>query len=163
MQKGNSLATSPWPKYPLTSAVMLARSSLFVLQKFAADRPCQIQRTSTLKEKLLSLTVGNALYASLISSKYTVQTITINKSILRKLNDSFGAMVSLLQVDWNEENSGEENFSCSTSAPHKCKKDSQGKLPHSKQQFKWYRSTQKYQLVFLPTHGKYLYDQHLSL
>lgn len=116
-----------------------------------------------IKRKTLSLTVGSALHASLILSNYTVQTITINKSILRKLNDSFGAMVSLLQVHWNEENSREENFCCCTLAPHKCKKDSQGKLPHSRQQFEWYRPTQEHHLLFLPTHGKYPYNQHLSL
>lgn len=76
-----------------------------------------------MKRKTLSLTVESALHAPLVLSNYTVQTITINKSILRKLNDNYGTMVSLLQVDWNEENSGEENFSCSTLAPHKHKKD----------------------------------------
>lgn len=115
MQKGKSLATSPWPKYPLTSAVLLARSSLFLLQTFAADRLCQIQRT-VIKRKTLSLTIGSALHASLILSNYTVQTVTINKSILRKLNGNSGATVSLLQVDWNEENSREENFFCCTNA-----------------------------------------------
>lgn len=77
-----------------------------------------------MKRKTLSLTVGSALHASLILSNYTVETIRINKSILRKLNDNYGAMVPLLQAGWNEENSGEENFSCSTLAPHKHKKDS---------------------------------------
>lgn len=50
-----------------------------------------------------------------------------------------------------------------TLAPHKHKKESQGKLPHSRQQFKPHRSTQEHQLLFLPTQGKCLYYQHLSL
>lgn len=72
-------------------------------------------------------------------------------------------MVSLLQVDLNEENSRKEKFLLLYFSSLQTQKElPQGKLPHSRQQFKWYICTQEHQLLFLPTHGKYLYYQHLS-
>lgn len=100
---------SPWPKHPPASPVLLAKPSLFVLQKFAADRLCQIQRTLSLKEKSNS-SKCSPCFANLVKLYRQLQLI---KSILRKLNDSFRARATLLQVDWCEESSREEIVSCS--------------------------------------------------
>lgn len=104
-------------------------------------------KNSVIKRKTLSLTVGSAFHALLILSNYTVQTITINKSTLRKLIDNSGVMVSLLPVDLNEENSRKQKFLLLYFGSSQ-KELPQGKLPHSRQQFKWYRCTQNTSFSF---------------
>lgn len=87
-------------------------------------------RSFVIKRKTLKLTVGSALHALLILSNYTTQTITINKSILRELSESF-------KYTGSRKTEGDKISFAGLQPLTSAKK----KLPHSIQQHKRYRYT----------------------